>query len=497
MFEDIQYKEIFQFFQEISQIPHGSGNEEELSNYVKAFAEGLSLEVYQDAAYNLLIRKPGSAGREAEPSLLIQGHLDMVCEKDHGSPHNFETDPIALKLDGDWLFADRTTLGGDDGIAVAYAMALMSDTTHSLPPLEILLTTGEETGLLGANYFDTSQIRSKRMINLDSEKEGTVLISSAGGAKLQFHTRLTRSVQPDGYIPVTVRIYGLKGGHSGEDINKKRGSANKLMSRYLFGWYNHCPNTRLVSIDGGVKDNAIPRECTAKLWVPGDLSEEVERGCWWFGEDLAKEFGGTDSQAKIALEWADIARDPEGWSLEPCSNEDTGRILSFLNLAPDGVQNMSHVIEGLVETSCNLGILRTDEDIWTGVVSLRGSQRDQLLAMKEKFYILSGMNQIEMQVFSEYPGWEYREESALRQRYCAVYQRLFGKEAGMEAIHAGLECGIFAKAIPDLDIISIGPDIVDIHSPSERMSVSSVQRTWELLLAMLEQEESATVVERT
>ena len=158
---------------------------------------------------------------------------------------------------------------------------------------------------------------------------------------------------------------------------------------------------------------------------------------------------------------------------------------------------MSHVIEGLVETSCNLGILRTDEDIWTGVVSLRGSQRDQLLAMKEKFYILSGMNQIEMQVFSEHPGWEYREESALRQRYCAVYQRLFGKEAGMEAIHAGLECGIFAKAIPDLDIISIGPDIVDIHSPSERMSVSSVQRTWELLLAMLEQEESATVVERT
>lgn len=484
-FSMLQHREVFEHFYEISQIPRGSGYEKAVSDYILHYAQDLGLQAHQDEAYNVVVRKPATKGREQDPPVMIQGHLDMVWDKKQDSKHCFETDPIQVLIDGDWIHADGTTLGGDDGIAVAYAMALMADKEHSMPELEIVLTVGEEVGLLGAKALDMTNLTSRYMINLDSEKEDEVLTSCAGGVRLHLETEVHRVEPMKNYIPVEIRVFGLQGGHSGDDINKNRGNAIKLMSDFLFKWYNYDVNSRLVSIDGGSKDNAIPRECTARFWIPAEKREDLDRGIWWYGEDLAKRFETTDAGAKILVCYPGYeAMGGELWN--PFSAEDTGRILSFLNLLPNGVVNMSHDIDGLVETSSNMGVTATTENRWSMVISVRSSVEEKKEILKERFDLMAEMNNISMTTSGEYPGWAYRSESPLRDLYMDVYEELFHKKVTASAIHAGVECGLFVSAMKNLDAISVGPNMQKIHSPEERLNISSVQRVWEVLLKVLE-----------
>lgn len=485
MFSMLQYQNVFDHFYNISQIPRGSGYEKAVSDYILQYAKDLGLEAWQDAANNVVVRKPASAGREKDPVVMIQGHMDMVWDKTKESSHCFETDPIQVIVDGDWIHANGTTLGGDNGIAVAYAMELMKDTEHSMPELELVLTVGEEVGLIGANALDMSKLRSKYMINMDSEKDDEVLTSCAGGLRILSETEIQRVDASGDCIPVEVEIFGLQGGHSGDDINKNRGNAIKLMSEFLFNWYNHDVNSKLVSINGGSKDNAIPRSCSAKLWIPEYLREDLDRGCWWFGEDLNKRYGNTDGGARISVVYPNRESCTDT-SWKPISAEDTGRILSFMNLCPNGIANMSKDIDGLVETSNNMGVVTTTEDHWKLTISVRSSVEEKKHAVRERIALLAGMNQISISCSGDYPGWAYRKDSPLRDLYMETYETIYGKAPVASAIHAGVECGLFVSAMEDLDAISIGPNMQYIHSPQERLCISSVQRVWEVLLKVLE-----------
>ncbi len=477
--------EIFEHFWEISKIPRGSGYEKAVGDYVLRYAEGLGLEAWKDEAHNVVVRKPASKGREEDPAVMIQGHLDMVWDKTVESSHCFQTDPIEVIQDEDWLHADGTTLGGDDGIAIAYAMTLMADTEHSFPALEFVLTSGEEIGLLGAKALDKSRLRAKYMINLDSERENEVLSSCAGGVQLNLEKKVQRQGSTEGDIPVLVRIHGLRGGHSGDDIDKNRGNAISLMGEFLFKWYNYEQNTHLVSMEGGSKENAIPRECTAKIWIPEEKRENLNRGTWWFGEDLNRRYNASDPNVRIEVSYPDPgAIDPADWDV--IMDEDHGQILSFLNLAPNGVINMSKTVDGLVETSCNMGVVNTEADSWQAVVSLRSSDESKKELLRSRFEILAEMNGIAMTASGDYPGWTYTIRSPLRELYLDTYKKLFHQTAKASAIHAGVECGLFVSAMDGLDAISVGPDMQNTHSPQERLSISSAERVFQVLLAVLE-----------
>lgn len=485
IFSNLQYKEVFDHFYAISQIPRGSGYEKAVSDYVLQYAQSLGLEAWQDEVYNVIVRKPAAPGREQDPVVMIQGHLDMVWDKTKESTHCFETDPIQVMIDGDWIHANGTTLGGDDGIAVAYAMELMRDTEHSMPALEMVLTVGEEVGLIGANALNMSALHSKYMINLDSEKDDEVLTSCAGGLRVHSEVKIHRVEPAKNYIPVEVEIFGLQGGHSGDDINKNRGNAIKLMSDFLFNWYNHDVHSKLVSMNGGSKDNAIPRNCSAKLWIPAHKKEDLDRGCWWYGEDLAKRFGNSDPGARISVHYPK-AEDCQSLSWKPISAEDTGRILSYMNLCPNGVVNMSQDIDGLVETSNNMGVVTTNDEFWKLTISVRSSVEEKKQILKERIALMADLNKVSVTYSGEYPGWAYRSESPLRDLYMDSYEKLFGTVPKASAIHAGVECGLFVSAMENLDAISIGPNMQQIHSPQEKLSISSVQRVWKVLLHVLE-----------
>ncbi|MBQ7915781.1 MAG: beta-Ala-His dipeptidase, partial [Firmicutes bacterium] len=364
MFEGWKYQSIFEHFETICSIPHGSYNEKALSDYLYQFALEHGYEAVQDNALNVLVRMPSTPGREEEPSVILQGHMDMVCEKNQDVVHDFTADPIRLQLDGDWLKAAGTTLGGDNGIAIAYMMSIMTDPSISHPALELLMTVSEETGMDGAKQLDVTMLKSRRLINLDSEEEGVFIAGGAGGLKIELVHKLERSEVPQGFIPLEVKVTGLTGGHSGEDINKQRGNANVILGKYLLGWYNHCPNTRMVSLDGGSKDNAIPREATARFWIPANVFDQAQRGCWWFGEDLAKEYSQTEPHALITMRQGDPAAET-GWEWKPMTATTTGEVINFLHLCPNGVRTMSSDLVGMVESSQNIAVLRTTEDQWT------------------------------------------------------------------------------------------------------------------------------------
>ena len=486
MFEGWKYQSVFDHFQKICSIPHGSYNEKALSDYLYQFALEHGYEAIQDDALNVLVRVPATIGREEEPSLILQGHMDMVCEKNQDITHDFMTDPIRIQLDGDWLKASGTTLGGDNGIAIAYMMSIMTDPSISHPALELLMTVSEETGMEGAKNLDVSLLTSRQMINLDSEEEGVFIAGGAGGLKIQIVHSLTRADVPASFIPLEVKVSGLIGGHSGEDIHKQRGNANVILGKYLLGWYNHCPDTRMVSLNGGSKDNAIPREATAKFWIPENVLDQAQRGCWWFGEDLAKEFALTDPNALITMRVADPANE-SGWEWKPMTSTTTGQVINFLHLCPNGVRTMSPDLAGMVESSQNIAVLHTSEEQWTARISLRSNKDELIPKMVERIDMMAQMSNMVCTLGNEYPAWNYRPDSPLRHHLSKVYHGMYNKEAHVKALHAGLECGIFAQSIPDMDMISIGPNMQSIHSPEERLSISSVQRIWEFLLKVLEQ----------
>lgn len=470
-------EKVFGYFEELCKIPHGSGNTKEISDYLVAFAKERNLKVYQDEYNNVVIYKPASEGYEAAPVTILQGHCDMVAEKTPESSHDFEKDGLKLMIEGDYITADQTTLGGDDGIAVAYMMAILDDDTLKHPALECVITTDEEIGLLGAKDLDASVLQGKYMINLDSEEEGYLWISCAGGQTGISEVPLSfREVEGE---VLEVVIDGLVGGHSGAEIDKNRANANKLMGRFLYELGQKTMFT-LAELEGGTKDNAITRKCKAVLVLEEEDRKTAEEFAASYQENLRKEYSGTDDNITVNM----VSQGTKTISaLDMMSKEKT---VFFLMNIPYGIEKMSGEIEGLVETSNNIGVLRIEEGFLVSSCGIRSSVGSAKQFVSEKIQYLTEFLGGEYTVVGDYPAWEYKKDSALRELMADVYRDLFGKEANVKAIHAGLECGLFYDKIPGLDCVSFGPSMQDIHTTEEKLSISSTARMWEYLVKVLE-----------
>lgn len=478
--ESVKAERVFYHFEEISKIPRGSGNEKEISDYLLEFGKKLGLECIQDGALNIIIKKPASKGYENSPTVIIQGHMDMVCEKNSDKRHDFTKDPIDLVVKGDYIYADRTTLGGDDGIAVAYAMAILEDDNLEHPALEILLTTDEETGMTGAMAVEPKYINGKIVLNLDSEEEGKLLVSCAGGIRTKSKLAIEWTDKKENAKEYEIVISGLKGGHSGAEIHLGRGNSNKLIGRFLQGITKEL-KFNLVSINGGSKNNAIPRECTAIISINECDQEKLIDINTQICNCFKKEFSQKDQNLKLNL------KEYNGKIKKVFSDDTTKNVVNLLYLYPNGVNTISSEIEGLTESSTNLGVVTTnkqDVEYDSLVRSSVFSLREEIV---ERIKCLTEMVGGEFEISSAYPEWPYKIDSKIREISKDVYLRLFGKEAEIVAIHAGVECGLFKEKLGDLDMISFGPDIIDIHTPNEHMSISSIERCYEYLLEILKE----------
>ena len=472
----IQPEGVFTIFEQLCAIPHGSRNTKAISDFCVDFAQQRGLRYIQDESNNVILFAPASKGMEHAQPVILQGHLDMVCEKTTDCDLDMEKQGLRLKTDGEWIWADQTTLGGDDGIAVAYALAILDDASIQHPPLEVILTVDEEIGMLGAASIDLGQIGGRRLLNIDSEEEGVLLTSCAGGATVCCSIPMMWSVKKG--LRVTVKIHGLRGGHSGTEINKGRANANMLLGRFLQELDKEYPYA-LCTVDGGLKDNAIPRESVADLIISPDYLEELRAYAQKTQDAWREEFGENDPDIAISVD--EIGIDSHEVMFGDCRRN----VLAVMSQLPNGVQAMSQEIEGLVQTSLNLGILKTDFRGVHMTFSVRSSINAEKDALMEQLADLMARYGGGAESEGEYPAWEYRKESKLRRIMTQVYTERYGEEPKIEAIHAGVECGLLAGKLPDLDAISFGPDIEEIHTTRERLSIPSVQRTWQFLLGVL------------
>ena len=467
---------VFQYFEALCAIPHGSGNTRPLSDYCVRFAREHGLRCIQDESGNVIIFKDGTPGYDSSAPVMLQGHLDMVCEKTADSPIDFEKDGLILRLDGDTIFAEGTTLGGDDGIAVAYGLALLASDGIPHPPLEVVFTTDEEIGMFGAAALDCSPLRARTMINVDSEEEGILLVSCAGGCCVSCRLPVRR--QNAVGVQVTLKVGGLTGGHSGVEIDKGRANANQLLGRALNELGKELPYA-LVEVSGGLKDNAIPREAAARLVVEAGGVDRVRAFAEKYQEIFAAELRASEPALSLTAEAG-------GAGEIPAMSDDTKTaVISALVNLPGGIQRMSADIHGLVQTSLNMGILSTSEDEVTMSFAVRSSVGSEKEELCSRISNLMGVLGGTADRVGDYPAWEYRPDSRLRDLMVEVFTEQYGRRPEVQAIHAGLECGLFAGKLPGLDCVSIGPDMVDIHTTGERMSVASVQRTWEYILEVL------------
>ena len=472
---NLEPKKVFEYFEIISSIPRGSGKTEKISDYCESFAKEKGLRYHRDEIGNVVIFKNGSAGRENEEPVILQGHLDMVCEKENGCNIDFDNDGLSLAVDGDFVYAQGTTLGGDDGIAVAMCLALLDSNEYSHPPVEVVFTVDEETGMFGAEALDTSILGGKRMINIDSENEGVLWVSCAGGARIDIESPFARENNAGNCIEITVG--GLHGGHSGAEIHVGYANASVLMGR-LLSKLSESFELSLVSINGGTKDNAITRENIAVISTDGN-SDEIKSAINETELEFKAEFSSTDPDLFVKA-------DSINSELAAINKETTQNIIALLNELPYGVMAMSDEIEGLVETSLNLGTLRTAESSVHFGYSVRSSKDDDKEKLLEKLVDIAKNHSATSRISGIYPGWAFKKDSPLQQIMAEVYKNIYGKDMLVTAIHAGLECGLFCGKISGLDCVSLGPDLFDIHTPSERMSISSVKRVWEYLLCVLE-----------
>nr|WP_288899744.1 aminoacyl-histidine dipeptidase [uncultured Blautia sp.] len=473
--ENCEPKRVFYYFEEFCKIPHGSGNTKQISDYLVSFAKEHGLEYVQDEMNNVVIYKPATEGYEDAPAVILQGHMDMVCEKRPDVDHDFTKDPLNISVKDGYVTANGTTLGGDDGIAVAYGLALLESTELAHPALEVLITVDEEIGLLGAEGFDCSALKGKRLINLDSEAEGSLWISCAGGLS-GISTIPVQRVEAEGQ-KAAVKITGLMGGHSGAEIDKKRANANVLMGRFLYTLQKEAAY-EIISLAGGQKDNAITREADAELLVEDvnavkACAEKVQKG-------FREEYAGTDEG--ITIEITDLGAS-SARVLHPTSRE---KVLFFLMEVPFGIQKMSGSIDGLVETSTNIGIVKLGEDEFLGSSSVRSSVEAAGAALSDKICYLTEFLGGDYTVQGAYPAWEYRKDSPLRDQMVEVYEEMYGEKPNVVAIHAGLECGLFYKKIEGLDCVSLGPNMKDIHTSEEVLDIASTERVWKYLVKVLE-----------
>ena len=473
---NLEPKKVFYFFEEISKIPHGSYNTKMISDYLANFAKERGLDYVQDELNNVLIYGPASEGYENSEPVLLQGHMDMVCEKVPGCPIDMAKEGIKLVIDGDWLTADGTTLGADDGMAVAMMLALLdSPGEYEHPALECIFTVDEETGLEGAEGFDASLLHGKRMINLDSEEEGVITVSCAGGITGNGTLPVTREAF-DGAV-YNLKLTGLIGGHSGMEINKERANANILMGRVL-STIADTVDYRLVCMKGGNADNVICKETVAQLAVTDEAA--LEAAVKAIQEVITAEYVLSDPDIKLELTKAETAM------FVPMDKASRDRLISFLLNAPTGIQTMSMGIKDLVESSLNLGAINTTETEVTTLYCLRSSVKSRLDLMCRKLEDISRVLGGEIKFSLYYPGWEYKAESPLRNICIDVFKEQYGKEPSVEAVHAGLECGFFAgKMGHEFDAVSIGPDLENVHTPDERASIPSTERTWKYVTSVL------------
>jgi dipeptidase D len=470
---------VFKFFEDICSIPHGSGNTDAIASYCESFAAQRGLSCIRDKYNNILIRKGASRGCENAEPLLLQGHLDMVCEKnfDSDARFDFEKDALKLAVMDDYVYAKGTTLGGDDGIAVAYMLAILDDNSLKHPELECLFTADEETGMIGMTNLDTSCIKSKRMINIDTEREGEILASSAGGRKVKCHVPI-RHMERTG-MSYDIVICGLLGGHSGSEIDKYRGNANLLMGRLLH-YMRGKVDCSLYYLKGGLQDNAIPREAKASVIIDEKDSSRFEDIITEFEMTIINEYRGIEDNITIYCE-------QKGKSTESVlTDKAKERMIFLLMTIPDGIVKMCPESENIVQTSSNAGIMRLRDDYFSLISSIRSSIQSEKIALSDKMKYLTETIGGEFIVESDYPAWEYRAKSKLRKLVCDVYEELYGEKPRVTSIHAGLECGIIYDKVKGIDIVSLGPDIEDIHTPKEKLSISSTERTWNLLLKVME-----------
>lgn len=474
--EGLAPEKVFYYFEEITRIPHGSGNTTAISNYCVEFAKERGLEYYQDEFENVIIIKPATAGYENSKSVMIQGHLDMVNEKLPDSKHDFDKDPLKLMIEGDWITADGTTLGGDDGIAIAYALAILDSDDLEHPRLECVFTTDEEVGLTGANNLDCSNLKAEYMINIDSEDEGIFLASCAGGMRYNITLPVER-VEREGLL-VEFKLKNLTGGHSGCEIHKERANAVVLMGRALADIRKQVKYS-LVNLYGGLKDNAIPRECSVQFAINEEdfdtLKSTIEKAVAVYKEEYAL----SDPDMDYEINSLGVS------GVKAFSDEAFDKILIFLNFVPNGIQHMSLDIKDLVETSLNLGIANSVEDIISFSFALRSSVASRKIRLGDRMELLANYLGGTYECTGEYPAWSYKRDSHLRDIMCNTYKDLFGAVAKVEAIHAGLECGILSEKMPNVDMVSIGPDMKDIHTTEEMLSISSTQRVWQFLVEVL------------
>lgn len=476
----LEPEKVFYYFEEITKIPHGSGNIDQISDYLVQFAKDRNLFYIQDAMKNVIIVKEASADYEDQPAVILQGHMDMVAVSKPDYPIDMKTEGLKVAIDGDKIYAEGTSLGGDDGIAVAYALALLDSDTIKHPRLEVVITVDEEVGMDGAREIDLSMLQGHRMLNLDSEDEGIFLTSCAGGARVDCLLPL-QETQMDG-ICYEVVVGGLLGGHSGGEIDKERGNSNCLFGRLLWNLTRQMP-VGLVSVKGGLADNAIPRETTAILLVnhrdSACFAEIVDATAARIGEELATKDPGFYIHVKEC----------EKGKTSCTSTESTAKAAALLVALPNGVQAMSADMPGLVETSLNLGILESREDGLHADFSVRSSVESAKNALIQKIAAVAGLAGATYKVRGDYPGWKYRVNSPLRDKMVALYEKMYGQTPKVEAIHAGLECGLLGSKISDLDCVSFGPQMSDIHTTEETLSISSTKRVWEYLVALLEEKE--------
>ena len=477
--QNLEPKEVFEYFEAISNIPRGSGNEKGISDYLLNFGKELGLESIQDEALNVIIKKPGTPGYENAPTVIIQGHMDMVCEKNNGVEHDFEKDPLKLRIVDDYIYATDTTLGADNGIAVAYAMAILASNDIPHPPIEVLLTTDEETGMSGAMAIKKENLQGKILINLDNEEEGYLLVSCAGGVRSTATLKVDEQEIGSKKL-IKINISGLKGGHSGMDIIKERGNSNKILGRVLKGLVREV-KFNLVSLNGGSKNNAIPREAEAIIAVnPNDENTAIEVINNW-NNIIENELRAQDPGLKIEASITDIK------TCKEFTDESTKKVVDLLYIYPNGINTKSTEIEGLVESSTNLGVLTTKD----GVVEFDSAIRSSIPSLKEEI-VLRSKTIVELlggkfETTSDYPGWEYDPNSKVRDICQKVHKDMYGKEAKIVAIHAGVECGLFNEKLGNLDMISFGPNLYDVHTPDEHMSISSVKNCYEYLLGILKE----------
>ena len=471
--QGLEPESVFRYFEEICAIPHGSRNTKAISDYLVSFAKAHGLRYRQDESNNVVIFAPGTCGLEDHESVILQGHMDMVCEKDASCPLDMAVDGLDVTHDGCCIFAKGTTLGGDDGIAVAYALAILDDNTIAHPPLEVIITVDEEIGMLGAAAMDLADVKGRTMLNLDSEDEGIFTVSCAGGATCTVSLNAERKAV---YGPcVRLSVEGLQGGHSGAEIHKNRANANKVMGDFL-GRIQKLMPLCLTSFSGGSKDNAIPRACQATVVAMGIGLERIND----IAAQLQQEVRETYDEPEALVQAFDV----DALGGNALTTAATADVISLLCAAPNGVQAYCPDMPELVQTSLNLGIAKLG-DRFTATFSVRSSVNAEKEGLITKLKELADFYNGTYSQSGTYPAWEFRKDSRLRDVMVPIYTRMFGKEPKVLAIHAGLECGLLGDKLPGLDCVSIGPQMHDIHTSREKLEIASTKRTWDFLLEVL------------